>query len=60
MPIRIWVLTLALGASVAGCGDSALERGLTGGAIGAGVGEVVADDPGTGAAIGAGAGVLTN
>ena len=52
MPFRILVLTLAFGATVAGCGDSTLERGLTGGAVGAGVGEVVADDPGTGAVIG--------
>ena len=60
MPTKIWMLALAMGAAVAGCGDSALERGVTGGAIGAGVGEVVADEPAAGAAVGAGAGILTN
>ena len=60
MRLKTWVLGLGLIGLAAGCGDSALERGVTGGAIGAGVGEVVADEPGTGAAIGAGAGVLTN
>ena len=60
MPIRICTLMLALGTAVAGCGDTGLERGLSGGAIGAGVGEVVADEPVAGAAIGAGAGLVTD
>lgn len=57
---KLWASALAIGALLAGCGDTALERGATGGLIGAGVGEVVAGEPGIGAAVGAGAGVLTN
>jgi hypothetical protein len=43
---------------LAACGDTALERGVTGAAGGAVAGEVLADDPllgaGAGAALGAG------
>ena len=60
MRTTMWMLALALGGAVAGCGDGTLSRGATGGAIGAGVGEVVADEPLVGAGIGAGAGILTD
>ena len=60
MPIKLWTSMLALGAILAGCGDTALERGATGGLIGAGVGEIVAGEPLAGAGVGAAAGVLTN
>lgn len=58
MPTKFWMLALTLTAFVSGCGDTLLEQGASGAAIGAGVGEVVADEPLAGAGVGAGAGVL--
>jgi hypothetical protein len=49
--------------SLAGCGDTAGERALSGGAIGAGGGAIIGAatgiGPGTGALIGGGGGALT-
>jgi hypothetical protein len=46
-------------AVLAGCGDTMLERGVTGAAIGGGAAAVTGASVGTGAAIGAGAGVAS-
>jgi osmotically inducible lipoprotein OsmB len=58
----------AVAATLAGCGNNPLDRGLSGAALGAGAGAVGAalidEDVGRGAilggAVGAGAGILTN
>jgi hypothetical protein len=61
-----FLATLLLAAALpllAGCGDTAGQRALTGGAIGAGGGAIIGGatgmGAGTGALIGAGAGALT-
>lgn len=59
MAPKVWIALLAL-AGAAACGNSDLERGASGAAIGAGVGEVVADEPLAGAAVGAAGGVLSD
>ena len=58
MRTKFWIALAALGLLTA-CGNTALERGATGGLAGAAAGEVIADEPLIGAAVGAGAGVLT-
>ena len=35
MSIRLWIVSLALGTALAGCGDTYLERGASGAAMGA-------------------------
>ena len=59
MRTKYWIVGLALVGGLAACGDTYLERGLSGGAIGAGAAAATDNDPLTGAAIGAGVGVLT-
>lgn len=59
MQTKIWILMLAFTGTLAACGDTAFERGVTGAAGGAVAGEVLADEPVAGAAIGGAAGVLT-
>ena len=54
----LWMFGLGLAGVLAGCGDTALEQGATGAAVGGVAGEVIADEPLVGAGIGAGAGVL--
>ena len=54
----LWMVGLGLAGVLAGCGDTALEQGASGAAIGGVAGEVIADEPLVGAGIGAGAGVL--
>jgi osmotically inducible lipoprotein OsmB len=60
LPSLLLTASLAL---LAGCGDTAGQRALTGGAIGAGGGAIIGGatgmGAGTGALIGAGAGALT-
>ncbi len=47
-------------AALAACGDTDLERGVTGAAIGAVTAEVLDEDPLTGAVIGGAAGVISD
>ena len=54
-----WLAALFGATAIAGCGDTYLERGLSGAAIGAGAAAATGNDAATGAAIGAGAGMLT-
>ena len=49
---------LAVTLAVAGCGDTDLERGVTGAAIGAVGAQATGNDPLVGGAIGAGIGVI--
>lgn len=51
-------LIAVLGFAIAACGNSDLERGLTGAAAGAVTAKVVGADPVVGAAIGGAAGAL--
>lgn len=50
-------LTLALG-TLAACGNTDLERGLTGALAGGAAAQATGNDPGTGALVGATAGVF--
>ena len=62
MSVTKTLLMSALCLSLAGCGHSAGERALTGGAIGAGTGAIISGatggSPWTGAAIGGAAGAI--
>ena len=60
MQLKLWTLAIAATGLTAACGNTDLERGATGAAIGAGAGEVLADEPLVGAAVGAGAGVVAD
>jgi osmotically inducible lipoprotein OsmB len=55
---RLFLACTAI-AALAACGDTALERGVTGAAIGGGAAAVTGNSVGTGAAIGAGAGAAS-
>jgi hypothetical protein len=54
LPLPVIALAFALSA----CGDTDLERGVTGAAIGAGAASLSGNDPIVGGAIGGGIGVL--
>ncbi|MEL6801043.1 MAG: hypothetical protein AAFO80_14275 [Pseudomonadota bacterium] len=58
MQIYTTILGVAAVLALAGCGDTDLERGLSGAAVGAGASLVVDGDILTGAVIGGAAGVL--
>ncbi|MEL6516080.1 MAG: hypothetical protein AAFV31_04805 [Pseudomonadota bacterium] len=58
MQIYTAILGVAAVLALAGCGDTDLERGLSGAAVGAGASLVVDGDILTGAVIGGAAGVL--
>ena len=53
------LLALTAVAALSACGDTALERGVTGAAIGGGAAAVTGNSVGAGAAIGAGAGAAS-
>ena len=57
---KAWILGLGLVLGLAACGQTDLERGATGAAIGAGAAAVLDEEPLVGAALGAGAGVLSD
>ena len=52
------IIAMSVAATLAACGDSDLERGLSGAAAGAVAADVTDNDVGTGALIGGAAGVL--
>ena len=52
------IIAMSVAATPAACGDSDLERGLSGAAAGAVAADVTDNDVGTGALIGGAAGVL--
>ena len=57
---KITLIAALLGATaLAACGDTYMERGLSGAAIGAGAAAATGNNAATGAAIGAGAGMIT-
>ncbi len=60
MQTKKWILGLALVLGAAACGQTDLERGASGAAIGAGIAAATDSDPVVGAAVGAGAGVLSD
>lgn len=61
MQTRLWILALAAAAlGLAACGNTDLERGASGAAIGAGTAAVIDEDPLVGAAVGGTAGVLSD
>jgi hypothetical protein len=53
------ILAFASLAALTACGDTMLERGVTGAAIGGGAAAVTGNSVGAGAAIGAGAGAAS-
>ncbi len=60
MQAKPWIIGLALVFGLAACGQTDLERGASGAAIGAGLAAATDNDPLVGAAVGGGAGVLSN
>ena len=54
------ILVLASLSVLSACGDTALERTVSGAAIGAGAAAVTGNDVATGAAIGGGAGLVSD
>jgi hypothetical protein len=53
------ILACTAFAALGACGDTLLERGVTGAAIGGGAAAVTGNSVGTGAALGAGAGAAS-
>ncbi len=60
MQPKIWILGLALALGAAACGQTDLERGASGAAIGAGVAAATDNDVATGAAIGGLGGIFAD
>jgi hypothetical protein len=54
------ILVLASVSALAACGDTTLERTLSGAAIGAGAAAVTGNDVATGAAVGGGVGLASD
>ena len=54
------ILALATVSALAACGDTALERTVSGAAIGAGAAAVTGNDVATGAAVGGGVGLASD
>lgn len=59
MATRILALLGLTAMSLSACGDTLLERGVTGAAVGAVGAELLDEDPVTGAVVGGGVGVAT-
>ena len=60
MQHKTWIAGLAVVLGLAACGQTDVERGATGAAIGAGAAAALDEDPVLGAALGAGAGVISD
>lgn len=60
MQIKIWTWALALVAGLAACGDTDVERALTGAAAGAVVADITDNSVLLGGLIGAGAGAVSD
>ena len=60
MPRAFWMVGLLSAGLLAACGDTDLERGVSGGLFGAGAAAATDNDPLMGAAVGAGAGVFAD
>ncbi len=58
MQFKTWIFAAAAALTLAACGDTDLERGLSGAAIGAVAAEATGGDALVGAAVGGAAGVL--
>ena len=60
MQTKFWIVALAAGLGLAACGQTDLERGASGAAIGAGTAAMLDEDPLLGAAVGGVGGVFAD